>query len=98
MIPAVTRSLFLPTLSTRKSEQQWGHRQGQEVGRAERAEREERPVRPTSCPWTLAPPFGLVTGHFLPIMRGRRPAKLAVHRRCACCIALMRYTSRPAWG
>src|SRR4051794_11495701 len=40
MIPAVTRSLFLPTLYTRKSEQQWGHRQGQEVGRAERAERE----------------------------------------------------------
>jgi hypothetical protein len=32
---------------------------------------------------TLAPPFGLVTGHFLPVMRGRRPAYLLVHRRCA---------------
>jgi hypothetical protein len=30
MIPAVTRSFFLPTLFTRKSEHQWGHRQGQE--------------------------------------------------------------------
>jgi hypothetical protein len=40
MIPAVTRSHFLPTLLTRKSEHQWGHRQGQEVGHAERAERE----------------------------------------------------------
>jgi hypothetical protein len=40
MIPAVDRLLFLPTLITRKSERQWGHRQGQEVGHAERAERE----------------------------------------------------------
>src|SRR4051794_10110748 len=55
MIPAVTRSLFLPTLSTRKSEHQWGHRQGQEVGRAERAESEERTARPTSCPQDTRP-------------------------------------------
>src|SRR3954453_12369732 len=62
MIPAVTRSLLLPTLFTRKSEQQWGHRQGQEVSRAERAEREERPARLTSCPQDTRPtPFGLVT-------------------------------------
>src|SRR5215211_3405853 len=40
MNPAVTRTLSLPTLSTRTSEHQWGNRQGQEVGRAERAERE----------------------------------------------------------
>src|SRR4051794_24576531 len=55
MIPAVTGSLFLPTLSTRKSERQWEQRQGQEVGRAERAEREERPARPTSCPQDTRP-------------------------------------------
>src|SRR4051794_23871847 len=55
MIPAVTRSLFLPTLSTRKSERQWGQRQGQEVGRAERAEKEERLARPTSCPQDTRP-------------------------------------------
>src|SRR3954452_9821936 len=55
MIPAVTRLLFLPPLFTRKSEQQWGHRQGQEVSRAERAEREERPARLTSCPQDTRP-------------------------------------------
>jgi hypothetical protein len=47
---------------------------------------------------TLAPPFGLVTGPFLPIMRGRRPASCAPRQRGACCIALMRYTSRHAPG
>src|SRR4051812_33223341 len=55
MIPAVARLLFLPTLFTRKSERQWGHRQGQEVSRAERAEREERPARLTSCPQDTRP-------------------------------------------
>src|SRR3954470_8243180 len=55
MIPAVARLLFLPTLSTRKSERQWGHRQGQDVSRAERAEREERPARLTSCPQDTRP-------------------------------------------
>jgi hypothetical protein len=89
--PASTRTLFLPTLLTRKSEHQWGHRQGQEVSRAERAEREERPARLTSCPQDTRPT--LWPGHrpFLPIMRGRRPAKLSVHRRCAWCTALRRY-------
>ncbi len=47
---------------------------------------------------TLAPPFGLVTGPFLPVMRSRRLAKLAVPRRGAWCIALMRHTFRPPWG
>src|SRR3954452_15574173 len=41
---------------------------------------------------TLAPPFGLVTGPFLPTMRGRRPASYAPRQRGACCIALMRHT------
>ena len=94
MIPAVDRLLFLPTLITRKSERQWGHRQGQEVSRAERAEREERPARLTSCPQDTRPT--LWPGHrpFLPVMRGRRPAKLSVHHRCAWCTALKRYAHR----
>jgi hypothetical protein len=92
--PAFTRTLSLPTLSTRASEHQWGRQQGQEVGRAERAEKEERLARPTSCPQDTRPT--LWPGHrpFLPVMRGRRPAKLSVHRRCAWCTALRRYTYR----
>ena len=92
--PAFTRTLSLPTLSTRTSEHQWGRRQGQEVSRAERAEREERPARLTSCPQDTRPT--LWPGHrpFLPVMRGRRPAKLSVHRRCARCTALRRYGCR----
>jgi hypothetical protein len=43
-----------------------------------------RPVWPTSCPQDTRLTFGLVTCHFLPVMRGRRPAYLLVHRRCAC--------------
>ncbi len=62
--PRSYSNTLLPTLYIRASEHRWGRRQGQEVSRAERAEREERPARLTSCPcWTLAPPFGLVTGH-----------------------------------
>jgi hypothetical protein len=49
-------SITFPTHPlTRKSERQWGHRQGQEVSRAERAEREERPARLTSCPQDTRP-------------------------------------------
>src|SRR5687768_3271568 len=55
MNPAFTRTLYLPTIYTRASEHQWGHRQGQEVGRAERAEKEERLARPTSCPQDTRP-------------------------------------------
>jgi hypothetical protein len=46
---------------------------------------------------TLAPPFGLVTGPFLPTMRGRRPAPVRGSSPGACCIALMRYTWRYTW-
>jgi hypothetical protein len=70
--PAITRTLSLPTLSTRTSEHQWGRRQGQEVGRAERAEREERPARPTSCPQDTRPTLCTVYRPFLPALFGRR--------------------------
>src|SRR5215218_42292 len=77
MIPAVIRSIFLPTLSTRQSERQWGHRQGQEVGRAERAEKEERLTRPTSCPQDTRPT--LWPGHRpLPSSHARPQAGLPV--------------------
>jgi hypothetical protein len=98
MIPAVTRSFFLPTLFTRKSEHQWGHRQGQEVGRAERAEKEERLARPTSCPQDTRPT--LWPGHrpFLPVMRGRKPAKLSSTTGAAWSTGLSRYTNRRTEG
>src|SRR3954464_12076023 len=94
MNPAATRTLFLPTLSTRKSEHQWGHRQGQEVGRAERAEKEERLARPTSCPQDTRPP--LWPGHrpFLPVMRSRRLAKLSITEGDVWSTGLNRYTNR----
>src|SRR3954468_5378883 len=94
MNPAFTRSLFLPTLSTRASEHQWGHRQGQEVSRAELAEREERPARLTSCPQDTRPTFWPGHRPFLPVMRSRRLAKLSVRRRCASCTGQIRYTIR----
>src|SRR3954453_2469618 len=83
MIPAVTRSLFLPTLFTRKSERQWGHRQGQEVSRAELAEREERTARLTSCPqdtrptplaWSQAPSSQSCAAAGRPLFVARFPA------------------------
>ena len=96
--PAITRTLSLPTLSTRTSEHQWGHRQGQEVSRAERAEREERPARLTSCPQDTRPTLWPASRPFLPVMRGRSPATLSVHRRCASCTALKRYAWRSPSG
>src|SRR4051812_17315622 len=94
MIPAVTRSLFLPTLFTRISEHQWGRRQGQEVGRAERAEKEERLARPTSSPQATRPTVWPGHRPFLPVMRSRRLASFAARQRRAWSTGLNRYAYR----
>ena len=95
MNPAFTRTLSLPTLSTRTSEHQWGRRQGQEVSHAERAERElATGVADLLSAGHSPHPLACSAGPFLPIMRSRRPASVCGSSPRASSTALRRYALR----